>query len=179
MATTKELIGLAIDTELEIMLEEDNEKQLDLERSLQVIHQQIRSKVDKIDHFLVEVNRKEGLIDTEIEIYKDEIERLKSRKQAAERTKEFFNQVLLPMVIEEVGDEQGIWQTDTARYKLYESYGPVLINAEELDSKYKTVEIIEKIDKKTARADAMSADKEGKSLPDGVDILKVKRVRRS
>ena len=179
MATTKELIGLAIDTELEVMLEVDEEKKSELEISLKVIHQQLRSKVDKIDHFLVEVSRKESLIETEIEVYKDEIERLKNRKHAAVRTKEFFNQVLLPMVIEEVGNEQGVWQTDTSRYKLYETYGPVLINAEELDSKYKTVEIVEKIDKKAARADAMSADKAGENLPAGVDILKVKRVWRS
>ena len=58
MATTKELIGLMIDTELEVMLEEEPEKKAELENKLQVVHQQIRSKVDKIDHFLVEVGRK-------------------------------------------------------------------------------------------------------------------------
>jgi len=179
MATTKELIGLMIDTELEVMLEEEPEKKAELENKLQVVHQQIRSKVDKIDHFLVEVGRKENLIQAEIETYKDEIERLKSRKVAAEKTKDFFNSVLLPMVIEEVGDEKGVWQTDTARYKLYETYGPVVIDSPNLDSKYKTVEIIDKIDKKAARADAMAADKAGEPLPAGVDIMKIKRVRRS
>tara|TARA_R100000655_G_scaffold45974_1_gene82764 strand:+ start:1771 stop:2310 length:540 start_codon:yes stop_codon:yes gene_type:complete len=179
MATTKELIGLMIDTELEVMLEEEPEKKAELENKLQVVHQQIRSKVDKIDHFLVEVGRKENLIQAEIETYKDEIERLKSRKIAAEKTKDFFNSVLLPMVIEEVGDEKGVWQTDTARYKLYETYGPVVIDNQNLDGKYKTVEIIDKIDKKAARADAMAADKAGETLPAGVDIMKIKRVRRS
>ncbi len=54
-----------------------------------------------------------------------------------------------------------------------------MIDNEILDGKYKTVEIIDKIDKKAARADAMAADKAGEPLPDGVDIMKIKRVRRS
>tara|TARA_R110002167_G_scaffold174417_4_gene373255 strand:- start:5 stop:541 length:537 start_codon:yes stop_codon:yes gene_type:complete len=177
--TTRDLVDLVINTELEILVETDSEKLLDLEQSLQVLQTSLRTKVDKLDYFLVEVNRKAGIIDTEIEVYKDEIQRLKNRKQAATNTKNFFNQVLLPMVIQEVGNEDGVWQTDTARYKLYETYGPVLIDAKELDKKYVTVEIIESVDKKAARADAMIADREGRELPAGVGIYKVKRVKRS
>lgn len=180
MATTKELIGELIDTELNLMLEEDPEEKEVLETQLANVHTQIRNKVEKLDHFLVEVNRKESLIDAEIETYKDEIERLKNRKAAAEKTKSFFNSVLLPLVIEEVGDDNGVWQTDTARYKLYETYGPLVIEDTELvDDKYKNVEIVEKLDKKAARADAMAADKAGQPIPAGMRINKIKRVRRS
>ncbi len=178
--TTKELIGELIDTELNLMLEENPEEKKVIQTQLANIHTQIKSKVEKLDYFLIQVNKKEGLIDAEIEVYKDEIERLKNRKKAAEKTKSFFNSVLLPMVIEEVGDSNGVWQTDTARYKLYETYGPLIIeDTEALDSKYKNVEITEKIDKKLARADAMSAHKSGEEIPAGMSLYKIKRVRRS
>jgi hypothetical protein len=78
------------------------------------------------------------------------------------------------MVIEEVGKD-GVYETDTARYKLYETFGPVGITDEnKIPNEYKKVTMVESIDKKKARTDLVA----GVDIP-GFTIWKVKRVRRS
>ena len=78
------------------------------------------------------------------------------------------------MVIQEVGTN-GVYETDTSRYKLYETYGPVAITDDSiLDNEYKYVVENEKIDKKLLRKHLTS----GVDVP-GATIQKVKRVRRS
>jgi len=176
--TTKELLGDLIDSEL--YLEENtgiaaNEDLLMVEQDITRIQGDIRKKVDGIDHFMVELSRREHLIDAEIEAIKAEECRLKVRRNAVERTKEFFTKNLLPMVVEELGDDNGVYETDTARYKIFESYGPVaVIDEEAIPDGYKTMEYVEKINKKKARQDLTRGEK----IP-GFHIEKVKRVRRS
>jgi len=79
------------------------------------------------------------------------------------------------MIVDELGDENGVYETNTARYKLYETYGPVIVtNEKHIPDEYKIMEYIEKVDKKTARKDLTA----GEEIP-GFHIEKVKRVRRS
>lgn len=79
------------------------------------------------------------------------------------------------MVVEELGDDNGVYETDTARYKLYETFGPVAVVDDGLiPDEYKVVKMTESIDKKKARKDLT----QGVDVP-GFFIEKVKRVRRS
>lgn len=79
------------------------------------------------------------------------------------------------MVVEELGDDNGVYETDTARYKLYETFGPVAVVDDGLiPDEYKVVKMTESIDKKKARKDLT----QGVDIP-GFFIEKVKRVRRS
>ena len=79
------------------------------------------------------------------------------------------------MVVNELGDENGVYETGTARYKLYETYGPVVVvDEKQIPDEYKVMEYVEKVDKKTARKDLTK----GVAIP-GFHIEKVKRVRRS
>ena len=127
----------------------------------------------------MELNKKEHLIDAEVEALKDEIDRLKSRRRGLERTKDFFNKNLLPAVIMEIGNEDGVYETDTARYKLYETFGPVDVDPHVISDDFKKVEIVEKLDKVKARKAAISAFNAGQEMPPSIDIDKVKRVKRS
>jgi hypothetical protein len=176
--TSKELLGDLIDSEL--YLEKNygvaaNEDILMVEQDITRIQKDIRKKVDGIDHFMVELSRREHLIDAEIEAMKLEEQRLKVRRKAVERTKEFFTKNLLPMIVGELGDENGVYETDTARYKMFESFGPVAITDESLiPDNYKIMEYVEKINKKKARQDLTR----GEDIP-GFFIEKLKRVRRS
>ena len=62
-----------------------------------------------------------------------------------------------------------------ACYKLYETYGPVVItNPDDIPDAFKKVEMVEKIDKKEAR----KVLTQGNDIP-GFYAEKVKRVRRS
>jgi len=181
MPTTKDLIGNYIDADMRKEYAEATDDTQMFEEActdLTVVKNSLRKKIDNVDHFLVEVDKRVHLVDAETEALKNEIERLKNRRRAIISTKDFFNKVLLPMVIKEVGDE-GVFETETARYKLYQTYGPVDIDAGSLSDEFKNVQIIEKIDKKGARAAAMKAHKAGKPLPDGVQIELIDRVRRS
>ena len=173
--TTRDLIGEYIDLDIERQWEEDNEAQLEIENKLEQVQGQIRKKVDGIDHFMLELSRREHLIDAEIEAIKSEQNRLRIRKKAVESMRDYFNKSLLPMVVEELGDDNGVYETGTARYKLYETYGPVVItNQDEIPDPYKTMEMVEKINKKEAR----KVLTQGETIP-GFHTEKVKRVRRS
>ena len=171
--TTKELIGDFVDLDMQLQYATDEEA-LVLESAIAVTKQDISRKVDGIDHFMVNIDRKMHLIDAEIEAVKKEQLRLSLRRKATESLKKYFNETLIPMVIQEVGTN-GVYETDTSRYKLYETYGPVAITDDSiLDNEYKYVVENEKIDKKLLRKHLTS----GVDVP-GATIQKVKRVRRS
>ena len=186
--TTKDIIGDYIDNENYIDYLEKTEqvssdeyatKLKQYEDSRKRLELEVRNKIDKVDHVVLEVKRKEHLIDAEVDALKNEIDRLKQRKRSINKFRDFVNKVLLPMVIEEVGNKDGVWETDVARYKLYETYGAVDVNPELCSKDFIKVEIKESIDRVKARNAAISADKNDKPMPDGIEIRKVQRVRRS
>ena len=114
--TAKELLGEYIDLEIEV---DAPEPDLDtLLPQLNDVKKQIKKKVDGIDHFMMELSRREHLIDAEIEALKTEETRLKVRRKAVQNLKDYFNGNLIPMIVEELGDAKGVYETDTARNKL-------------------------------------------------------------
>ena len=72
-----------------------------------------------------------------------------------------------------------MYETDTARYKLFRTWGPLELTGDQIDDQYIYTRSTEVIDKKKARADAISAKEEGNDLPSGFKINKVDRIRRS
>jgi len=171
--TTRELIGDFIDLDMQLQYANEEEAVV-LESAMEVTKKDISRKVDGIDHFMVNIDRKVHLIDAEIEALKKEQLRLSVRRKATESLKKYFNETLIPMVIQEVGTD-GVYETDTARYKLYETYGPVAITDDGiLDNEYKYMVEDWRIDKKLIRKHLTS----GVEVP-GATINKVKRVRRS
>ena len=184
MATTKELVGELIDVNQQIEnLEQGTDIDMDVHKELEetkmVLHKEVKNKIQNVDYFMVELSKKEHLIDAEVEALKEEIDRLKSRRRGLKRTQDFFNKTLLPAVIEEIGNQDGVYETNTARYKLYETFGPVDVNPHVVSDDFKKVEIVEKLDKVKARKAAISAYNADDAMPDGIYITKVKRVKRS
>ena len=183
--TTRDIVGDYIDNEnrMEYLVKsKDHLDDDDLTRYDEVkleLQKEVRIKIKGVDSVVLEVKRKEYLIDAEVDALKEEIERLKTRRRSIGKFKDFVNKFLLPMVIEEVGNADGVWETDIARYRLYETYGPVDVDTELISKDFIKVEIKESIDKVKARNAAISADKAGKDMPEGINIWKVKRVRRS
>jgi len=182
MPTTKELVGELIDVNQQLEhLEQGTDIDMDehkrLEETRVTIHKEVKNKIQNVDYFMVELNKKEHLIDAEVEALKDEVERLRSRRRALVRTKDYFNKQLLPAVIMEVGNEDGVYETNTARYKLYETFGPVDVDPHNISDDFKKVEIVEKLDKVKARKAAISAFKAGQEMPPGLNIRKIKRVK--
>jgi len=175
MATTQEIVKQLLELEETIEGQVESQHERDTRNTLQL---EVQQKIESIDEFLIEVRKREFVMDASIEALKEEEDRLKTRRRALSRTKDWFNQKLLPFVIEKLGDEDGIWETDIARYKLYETYGEVKVDRSLVDDKYKKVEVRESIDKSKARKDAMNAHKNGKLIK-GLSIERLKRVRRS
>lgn len=182
--TTRDIIGDYIDNEVwfdyiekthDEIEKESLDKYMNTKKELQ---KEIKIKIEKVDSFVLDVKRKEHLIDAEVEALKDEIERLKNRKKGIGTFKKFVNEILLPMVIKEVGKDN-VWETDTARYKLYQSYGSVEVDPELVSNDFKKVEIKESIDRTKARKAAIASDKADKPMPEGISIRKVERIRRS
>ena len=183
--TTRDIVGDYIDNEnrMEYLVKsKDHLDNDDLTRYDEVkleLQKEVRIKIKGVDSVVLEVKRKEYLIDAEVDALKEEIERLKMRRRSIGKFKDFVNKFLLPMVVEEIGNADGVWETDIARYRLYETYGPVDVDTELISKDFIKVEIKESIDKVKARNAAISADKAGKDMPEGINIWKVKRVRRS
>ena len=180
MASTKELVGELMEVEQQISMADQESLEHDkLLKERLTLQREVKAKIQNVDYFMLELNKKEYLLDAEVEALKDEINRLKGRKNSLQRCKDFFNKQLLPAVIEEIGNEDGVYETDTARYKLYESFGPVAINPDKIQDEFKKVEILEKLDKVKARKAAINAFKAGQDMPSGIDVNLVKRVRRT
>tara|TARA_B100000700_G_C14971402_1_gene821596 strand:+ start:1063 stop:1596 length:534 start_codon:yes stop_codon:yes gene_type:complete len=177
MSTTKELVGEYIDIEIRKEYAESLQERNECDNALQVIQTKLKKKVKGIDHIVMEMDKKLALVVAEEDIISKEIARLKRRKNAIKRSKGYFNEVLLPIVIKEVG-QNGVFETETAKYKLYETYGKVDVNEIECPKDYLKIRMVEDIDRKKARADAITAHKEGKEIP-GVKIALVERVRRT
>ena len=79
------------------------------------------------------------------------------------------------MIVEELGDDNGVYETDTARYKLYETWGPtVVLDEEAVPNDFKKVIMTEAVDKVKAKKVLQT----GAKIP-GLTLTKVKRVRRS
>ena len=171
--TAKELLGEYIDLEIEV---DAPEPDLDtLLPQLNDVKKQIKKKVDGIDDFMMELSRREHLIDAEIEALKTEETRLKVRRKAVQNLKDYFNGNLIPMIVEELGDDNGVYETDTARYKLYETWGPtVVLDEEAVPNDFKKVTMTEAVDKIKAKKVLQT----GAKIP-GLTLTKVKRVRRS
>ena len=177
--SARDLLGEHLDIMLRMDLEENSNLPALLEEQ-SLIQSKIKDKADGIDFFSQNIKEREYLLDAEIEAHKDEIARLRNRKSALTSTSDYLNKVLLPMLIEELGDENGVLETDTARYKLYETYGSVVIlDQNALPDDFIKTEIVQKVDKAKLRKACMSLAREQKDMPDGAEIRKVKRVKRS
>ena len=177
MPTTKDLVGQHIDIEIRREYAETLEERKECDVALQSIKKELRKKVDNIDYVVMETDKKLAVVEAEENVISAEIKRLKRRKNAIKNAKKYFSEVILPIVVKEVGRD-GVFETATAKYKLYETYGPVDVNEIECPKDYLKVKMIEDIDKKKARKDAIEAHKEGKEIP-GVKISLVERIRRS
>ena len=173
MATTKDIINEYIDLENELEYNQGDEQ---ISSDLVKVQQKMKNKVEGIDSFCVELSKQKNLIDAEIKTHMDELKRLRSRKKAIENTEKYLNKTLIPMVVKTMG-EDGVFRTNTTRYKLYETWGPVtIIDEEAVPDKYKRAKI--EVDKKGAREDVIKAAENGIGIA-GLSIEKVDRIRRS
>jgi len=75
--TTKELLGEYIDLEIQAQYTTEDEDVGEMLSKIDAVRGTIRKKVDGIDYFMVELSRREHLIDAEIEALKTEETRLK------------------------------------------------------------------------------------------------------
>ena len=179
--TTRDLIGtlidLQIDRENQELLEPDNTEALTtIDNSISELKKEISNKASSIDYFMVEMNKNTNLIDAEIKTHMDEVKRLRNRKNAIKRTEDYLNKELLPMIINTAGND-GVFKTDTTKYKMYQTWGPVEVTDEEsVPDNYKRYKV--EIDKKKARQDIIKAAEDGMGIS-GFQIKKVDRIRRS
>ena len=160
--TSRDLIGIIIDLEEDILLEQDEDAKVILENKLVEVKKEISKKVEGIDYVAIEMSRQSSLIDAEIKTMNDEVKRLRNKKAAIKKTEDYFNKTLLPMIIETAGND-GIFKTNTAKYKLYETWGPLEVNDEDvIPDEYKRVKI--EVDKKGARKAVIEATEQGMGI---------------
>ena len=176
--TTRDLISDIIDLETQIEYCKNTEEREGLQNELVTVRQAIEKKMKNLDIFDFELTRKRNLLQSEIDTHLAEAKRLKEKQVKIDKIKKFFDHILIPMVVKEVGKDNK-YETDSKRYTLYKTYGALEItDQDKLDNKYKKMKMEQYIDKKEARKDAIEADKKGEEIP-GLTVRKVERVRKS
>tara|TARA_R100000278_G_scaffold122941_1_gene110573 strand:+ start:2039 stop:2605 length:567 start_codon:yes stop_codon:yes gene_type:complete len=182
--TTRDLIGnlieLTNDREFLEMTQGDDPGFADevapIDAAIIKVKKEIAQKTSGIDYMIVEMNRKKDILQAEITSYMDEVKRLRNRQKAIAKVEDYFNKDLLPMIIETAGND-GVFETDSTRYKMYTTWGPVQITDEDaISDNFKRYKV--EIDKKGARKSIIEAAEQGMGIA-GFKIEKVKRVRRS
>ena len=180
MATTRDLVNEYIDIEMELehaeIASENTLTKEELTEELVEVQTLLTKKVDGLDYYILELNRQENLIDAEIRTLTNEVKRLRSRKNAITKTEDYFNKVLIPMIIKTMG-EDGVLRTDTTKYKLYTSWGPIEVTDEDaVPNEYKRYKV--EIDKKGVRKKLIEAAENNLGIS-GFKIERVERIRRS
>ncbi|QDP45717.1 MAG: hypothetical protein Unbinned5179contig1000_4 [Prokaryotic dsDNA virus sp.] len=182
--TSRDLVANLIELELDRKFLEQTqgddpgfaEEVKPIDEAIVKIKKEMTNKVSGLDHMIVEMNKRKDLIDTEIGSLMKEVSRLRRRKDAIKRTEDYFNKNLLPMIIETAGND-GVLETKTTRYKMYQTWGPIeVIDENDVPDNYKRYKV--EIDKKEARKAAIEAAESGQGIR-GFKIEKVKRIRRS
>ena len=182
--TSRELVSTLIELELDRKFLEQTqgddpgfvEEVKPIDEAIVKIKKEMTNKASGLDHMIVEMSKRKDLIDAEIGSLMKEVTRLRRRKDAIKRTEDYFNKNLLPMIIETAGND-GILETKTTRYKLYQTWGPIEVtNEDEVPDNYKRYKV--EIDKKGARKEIIAAAENGQGIR-GFKIEKVKRIRRS
>jgi len=182
--TSRELVSTLIELELDRKFLEQTqgddpgfvEEIKPIDEAIIKIKKEMTNKVSGLDHMILEMSKRKDLIDAEIGSLMKEVTMLRRRKDAIKRTEDYFNKNLLPMIIETAGND-GILETKTTRYKLYQTWGPIeIIDEDEVPDNYKRYKV--EIDKKGARKEIIEAAENGQGIR-GFKIEKVKRIRRS
>ena len=176
MSTTRELISDIIELEEDKEFAEDNEVE-EINTKLVVAKKSLSKKVESLDWFINDLDRRNGSLDGEINVLQKEVTRLKKKKKAVDKIKQYISNEILPMVVKTMGNN-GLFETEVARYKLYETYGPVEVDMENCHKDFVKTEIKVNPNKVLARKKAIEADRDDIHL-DGISISKVEKVRRS
>jgi len=174
--TTRELLSdlIAIESELELGLIPDTQEN---KNRLSVTKKSLEKKMQNIDDFQLELKRREKLLDAEAKVYMEEITSLRNKMKKIASIRMFFDGTLIPAVVKQAGKD-GVYETERARYKLYETYGGVEVDENNVLPKYKKMKVENYIDRAEARKDAIAADKKGERIP-GISIKKVERIRKT
>lgn len=136
------------------------------------------NKAENIDNFVVSLEGRGNVIEAEIQTLKTEIKRMQTRKKAILNIKKYLTDIILPLIVETFGNN-GVYETNTSRYKLIKSFGKVNIDETNENAKktYLKAKIEDFWDKAQARKDIMAAFKNGKQI-EGVSIKQITKVRR-
>lgn len=184
--TTRNLIDELIDVEEELDYQESFEydSEMDIRREAaekikrlkekkDLISHQIMQKADNIDKFMFNIEKRIGIYDGEIAVYMSELDTLRTGRRRIQKVKDYLGKTLLPLIIKTVG-RNGIYETETAKYTLYETWGGLVISDEnKIPEQYK--QLVTQIDKRILRKAIIGGTVEA----DGAIVERVEAVRRS
>jgi hypothetical protein len=177
--STEQLLDQLLSLNLDILYGDDSEEThyalMDAKGELVDL---LKTKTDNIDTVVEMTDRRIGALKGEYEVMQEELKRMSKRIKAAEIHKRYLGETLLPAIIYAIGTEDGRLVTKRAKYKMYETFGPVVIDELFLNDEYYKTTTTKMVDKKKAREAAKAAWNEKTTIP-GALITKVTRVKRS
>ena len=106
-------------------------------RQEQIILDLLLQKVDNIDNFVIHLEEKMAKLDAVKKVHKDEADRIQKRINSVKTLKDRMNKVFIPMIIETVGKD-GVLETSSARYSMYETWGKMLYDPKKVPEDYRS-----------------------------------------
>ena len=173
--TLHELINdwLLLEERLEYAEYLDDETVDEAKKASQAVLNAILDKTDNIDYVAIKLEEKIESLNAVKQVHEAEIGRIRKKIASAKRSKDNLMGVMIPLIIRTIGHD-GVVETKSARYKLYQRWGKPLYDPTKIDEKYKFTEEALKIDYATLKKDAIDA---GGKL-EGVIVPRVDAVRR-
>jgi len=157
--------------------EQSDEKLASLKRAFDELEKALKNKLDNIDEVLLSLETRKNIIQAKMDVLIKETDRLRTRRKILDNTKRYFNGILMPNIIKEIGKD-GKLKTSTANYTSYKTYELGDVDISKLDKKYIKEEIKVKIDKRTLKKDALAKIKNKENI-DGCELKESWRTRRS
>lgn len=163
-------------TELET-LEDNPEREAELNYALSEIYIAMEQKVDSYDSFIEHLELREAEYKGAKNYFASEAKRMSTQLNRLATIRDRFYKFIMPQVIENLGDGEK-FETAINTFKFAKKYSALQVeNPDLIPSRYK-IEQPPKIDGRLARKDAIQAHKDGTKI-EGMHVLQERYVKKS
>ena len=155
--TTDKLLDIYLDKHLDHQMENDFDKQEELAAELEEFETTLLSKVDNIEHVIVEKNARLATLESQTEYYKNIYQAFLKKTKAVKKASDDLESLIIA-VVDNVGKQDGTKTTlenNGFRYTSYESPGSLNItDLDNVPTEYQKIKV--DIDKARLRKDLIA-----------------------
>ncbi len=179
MTTSYEILKKVEEIEFELLTntELSDEDIAELNGYLSDAYFEMEKKVENYDAYLLSIEENRAVIDARIRVQMDELDRLRRKRDAIDKSKDYFYKQILPKTIRRLGDGEK-FVTETATYKFMKKFGKLVVENMNLIKPTYLKQPPMVVDGVKARSAAIAAHKAG-TKEEGFHVYEEQYVKRS